>query len=99
MLVDRLLPGQEFFNGQSVAGAGLFKAQKPPTYRRDDLGLATDDPSLGCTRRKIGNRQRAAVRPDNVLYPGTHIRGHCALLRNSTSQQCRESTLLGLKIG
>jgi len=45
VLVDRGLPGQEFFNGQSIAVARFLKTQKPAANRSDNFSFAPDDPA------------------------------------------------------
>jgi hypothetical protein len=56
MLVDGELPGQEFVDGQRVAAASLLEGEQAAANRRNDFGLATDDPSLGSGCRQIRNR-------------------------------------------
>src|ERR1700722_8999160 len=69
VLVDGILPGEEFLDGQRVAAAGFLERKEPAAHGGDDLGLAPDDPALGAGRGQIGNRQRAAVRSDHVFRP------------------------------
>ena len=69
VLVDGVLPGQEFFDGEGVATAGFLKRKQAAADGSNDLGLAPDDPALRARCRQIGDRQRAAVRPDNVFCP------------------------------
>src|SRR5215468_10324578 len=69
VLVDRILPGQELLDRQRVAAAGLLKRKQAATHGSHNLGLAPDDPALGAWRRQVGDRQRAAVRPDDVFGP------------------------------
>ena len=69
MLVDGILPGEEFFDGQRVAAAGFLKRKEAAAHGSDDFGLAPDHPALGARRGQIGDRQRAAVRPDDVFGP------------------------------
>jgi len=42
---------------------------EPAAHGSNDLGLAPDDPALGARCRQIGDGQRAAVRPDDILGP------------------------------
>jgi hypothetical protein len=56
MLVDGKLPGQEFVDGQRIAAASLLKGEQAAANRRNDFGLATDDPSLGSGCGQIRNR-------------------------------------------
>ena len=51
VLVDRGLPGQEFFNGQSIAVARFLETQKPAANRSDNFSLAPDDPTPRILRR------------------------------------------------
>jgi hypothetical protein len=82
MLVDRELPGEEFVDGQRVAAAGFLEGKQAATHGRDNFGLAADDPPFGTGRRKIRDRQRTAVRPDDVFYP--RAMGFChGVLTNS----------------
>src|ERR1041384_5342965 len=76
VLVDRVLPGEEFFDRQGVARAGLFKRQQAAAHSRNNLGLAPDDPTLGGRRRQIRDRERAAIRPDDVFDPRAVGFGH-----------------------
>jgi hypothetical protein len=55
VLVDGKLPGQEFVDGQGVTAAGLLKGEQAAANRGNDLGLATDDPSLGSGCGQIRN--------------------------------------------
>src|SRR6187397_2284464 len=76
VLVDRVLPGEEFLDGERVAGAGLFQRQQSATDRGDHLCLAADDPALGRGRRQVRNGQRTAIWPDDILYPRAMGFGH-----------------------
>src|SRR6186997_268605 len=76
VLVDRVLPGQEFLDGERVAGAGLFQRQQSATDRGDHLCLAADDPALGRGRRQVRNGERTTIRPDDILYPRAMGFGH-----------------------
>src|SRR5262249_18265285 len=67
--LDRALPRQELVDGQLVALARFLEAQQASAHGRDDLCLAPDHPALGVLGRKIGDGQRAAIRPDDVAYP------------------------------
>jgi hypothetical protein len=46
MLVDGILPGKEFLDGQRITRASLFQRQQAAAYRSDHLSLAADDPTL-----------------------------------------------------
>jgi hypothetical protein len=69
MVVDRMLPGDEFVDREHVAAAGVVKGEQTTAHGRDHLGLASDDPAIRARRRQIGDSQRAAVRTDHVLGP------------------------------
>src|SRR6478672_9770342 len=69
MLVDGVLPGEEFFDREGIATAGFLERKQAAAHGSNDLGLAPDDPALGARCRQVGDRQRAAVRPDNVFCP------------------------------
>jgi hypothetical protein len=51
MLVDGILPGEEFLDGKRVAAARFLKRKQPAPYRGNHLGLAPNDPALGTRRR------------------------------------------------
>src|SRR5215213_8591069 len=67
--VDRILPGEEFLDGQCVARARFLKRQKAATNRGHHFRLAADDPATRAGSRQIGDRQGAAVGPDDILDP------------------------------
>src|SRR4029453_7370814 len=67
--IDRTLPGEELVHRQRVALAGLFQAPQAPTHRCHDFRFAPYDPALGILGRKVGDRQRASVRPDDIAHP------------------------------
>jgi hypothetical protein len=46
MLFDGALPAEIFFNGERVARAGVFEAQKAPANCRYYLCLAADNPPM-----------------------------------------------------
>src|SRR5215510_9046346 len=71
MLVDRVLPRQELFNGERVARAGFLKGEEAATDRCDHFGLTPNDPALCSRCRQVRNRQRASVGADHVLRPWT----------------------------
>ena len=84
-----ILPGQEFVDRQRVAAAGLFERKQAAANGSDDLGLAANDPALGAGRGQIRDRQRTAVRPDDVLDPRAMGFGH-GVLTNSQPLNSRE---------
>src|ERR1043166_7545773 len=69
VLVDRVLPGEEFLDRERVAAARFLEREQATADRGDDLGLAPDDPALGARCRQVGDRQRASIRPDDVFGP------------------------------
>jgi hypothetical protein len=69
VLIDRILPGKEFFDRQGVATARLFQRKQSAANGSDDFGFAANHPTLRSWRREIGNRQRRTVRPDDILDP------------------------------
>ena len=73
------LPIQEFVHAKRIACTSLFETQQPSTHRGNDLGFSPDHPTPGVLGRKIRDRQRASIRPDNVLDAGTHLYGHFTL--------------------
>jgi len=80
VLVDRILPEDEFLDSQSIAGTGFLEGQQTAADDCDDLGLAPDDPSFGVTGWQVGNRQRAAIWPDHVPHtPPEILLGHDTL--------------------
>src|SRR2546421_11228304 len=74
--VDRILPGEEFLDGQRVTRTPLFERQKSATNRGHHLRLAADDPSSGAGCRQIGDGQGAGVGPDDILHPRAMRFGH-----------------------
>ena len=77
--VDRILPGEEFLDRQRVATAGLFEREQSAANGCDHLGLAANHPALRSRCREIGNGERAAVGPDDVLDPRAVGFGHVTL--------------------
>lgn len=91
VLIDGKLPAQEFFRSQRVSLTGFLEAQKTTTHGSDDLGLTADHPSTGGRWRKIGNRQRTAIRPNDILDPWAVGFGHDTLTQ-------KFNDLVGLKL-
>ncbi|MCY1302737.1 hypothetical protein D9M70_524140 [compost metagenome] len=83
MIVDRGLPGQEFFDREGIAFARLLKAQKATAHGGNNLCLAAYHPAPGIRRRQIRNRQRAAIGADDIFYTWSHHFGHGTLYTNS----------------
>ena len=73
MLVDRALPGKKFVDGKGIALTGLLNAEKTTPNGGNDFGLATDDPSFGIPRGKIGDRERRPIRSDHVAPARSHL--------------------------
>src|SRR5262245_8990269 len=87
VLVDRILPGEEFLDREGIAAAGFLERQQSPAHGGDDLGFAPDDPSLGARCRQIGNGQRAAIRPDDVFGPRSKGLAHQMISRTPRQNQ------------
>ena len=69
MLVDRVLPGEEFIDRERVAVAGFLQREKATTHRRDHLGLAADDPALpGILDGLFGSRMPGSSMPEYRIY-------------------------------
>src|SRR5207237_6483948 len=74
---------------QRVTAAGFLEREQTAANRGNNFGLATDDPPLGAGCGQIRNRQRTAVRPDDVFDP--RAMGFChGVLTNSQplNSQC-----------
>jgi hypothetical protein len=69
MLVDGILPGEEFLDGERVAAAGFFQREQAAAHRGHDLGFATDDPTLCARCGQVRDGQRTAVRADDIFRP------------------------------
>src|SRR5262249_54030555 len=69
VLVDGVLPREEFFDRQRVTAAGFLEREETAAHSSDNFGLSPDHPTLGARRRQIRDRQGAAVWPDDVLGP------------------------------
>src|SRR3954466_8716130 len=83
VLIDRMLPAEEFLGGQRITLAGFVEAEESAANRRDHLRLAPNDPAAGAGRRKVCNRQRTAVRPDHIFDPRAVGFGHCTLTHST----------------
>src|SRR5271166_1054970 len=79
MLVDRLLPGTEFIDGQRVAAAGLLERKQTTANRGNNLGFPIRHPTFCSLWRQIGDRQRRTVRPDDVVASWAMRLGHDAI--------------------
>src|SRR5690606_13774205 len=86
VFVNGRLPGQEFLDRQFVALASLFKAQQPPTNRRDNFRLPSNNPPPRICRRQICDSKRTAIWPYDIFYPRSNQIGHRTLYTNSRNQ-------------
>src|SRR5262249_48011298 len=76
MAIDGVLPGEELLHRQGVAAARFLERQETASHSSDNLRLAADHPTLGARRRQVGNRERAAIGPDQILHPRAVGVGH-----------------------
>src|SRR5580700_2237669 len=76
VLVDRILPGQEFLDRERITAARLFERKQSAAHGCNDLRLAANDPTLGSRRGQIRDRQGGTVRPDDILDPRAMRFGH-----------------------
>jgi hypothetical protein len=53
--IDRILPGEEFLDGQRVPAARLFKREQPAANGGNYFGLAAGQPALRTRCREVGN--------------------------------------------
>src|SRR5262249_15100576 len=58
VLIDKLLPREEFFDRKRIALAGFLKGKQAGAHACDDLRLATHHPALGVGWRQIGKGNR-----------------------------------------
>jgi hypothetical protein len=79
MLIDGMLPAQEFLGRERIALTRFFEAQQTAANSGDDFGFPADDPTACVRRGKICDCQRAAVRPNDILDPRTMGIGHDTL--------------------
>ena len=85
---QRVLPGQEFLNGEAVAVAGFLQTQKSAVHGRNHLGLPARNPAARVGRRKIGECERRTVRTNHVrrkvaLFSAHRFRLECCATRAS----------------
>src|SRR6185312_1108086 len=83
MAIDRALPCKKLFDGQRITAARIVEAQQSAAHGSNDFGLAADHPTLRSRRRKVGESQRAAVRPNDVAHASLTVISHCHLVFNS----------------
>src|SRR5690606_30865376 len=74
--VNRTLPAQIFFDGQSVSCASLVKPPHATANCADGFGLAPNDPTRRAGRRQVGNGKRTAIGPDDIIYARTQLTVH-----------------------
>lgn len=86
MPVDGPLPAQELIDGKGIALASFIQAQQTAADRCNDFRLATDNPALGILRRKISNRQRAAIWPNDITNARPVMLCHGTLTRDPTQR-------------
>ena len=67
ILVDQLLPGTKFIDGQRVAAARLLERKQTTANRSNNLGFTTRHPTFRSRWWQIGDRQRRTDRPDHVV--------------------------------
>jgi len=67
--VDRVLPSQEFLDGERIAAASLLQRKKASAHGRNDFRFPTNHPAFRSRRWKVGNRKRTSIGPDNILHP------------------------------
>src|SRR5690348_7976051 len=67
VLVNRVLPRQEFLDSQRVTRARFLEGQQAATYRCDHLRLSANDPTFGRRRRQVRDGQRTTIRPDHIF--------------------------------
>eukprot|EP01035_Chromulina_nebulosa_P038279 gene38279-51699_t len=88
VVVDGCLPGQKLLDCQGVAFASFFEAQQATAHSGDNLCLATDNPTARIGRRKIGNRQGAAIGADDIFHSWADHFGHWTLYTHSRPHPC-----------
>ena len=79
MIVDGGLPGQELLDRQLISLAGFIEAEQTTANGSHHLGLPANDPATRVAGGQIGNRQRAAVRPDYIFDTRSNKIGHRTL--------------------
>ena len=72
----RILPGEEFLDGERVTAARFFQRKKSAADRGNDFCLAANHPTFRSRRRQIGDRQGRTVWPDDILDPRAMGLGH-----------------------
>jgi hypothetical protein len=67
ILVDRLLPGVEFIDGQRVAATRLFQRKQSNANRGNNHGFPLRYPTFCFLWRQIGDRRHRTVWPDDMV--------------------------------
>jgi hypothetical protein len=80
--VDKPLPAQKLVDRQLIAFASVVEAQEPSAHSGDNFGLAAYNPALCVWRRKVGYREGAAIRAEDVTEAGAEQIGHSTLTRD-----------------
>jgi hypothetical protein len=76
--INRTLPGKKFLDCQHITAAGFFEREEPAANGCNHFGLTTNHPVRRPWRWEVGNCQRAAVGPDNILLWAVRF-GHVVL--------------------
>src|SRR5262245_314305 len=97
MLIDRILPRQEFFDRERVTRTGFLKREETTTNCGDNFGLAPNNPALRTRRGQVRNRQRTSVGPDHVLGPRTKGLVHVSNSRTRLTKLSPETTRCDLR--
>jgi hypothetical protein len=66
VLIERMLPVEDFLNGQRVSAARLVKGQEAATDRCHDVCLVTNHPARPWPR-EIGHCKRASIRTGDAI--------------------------------
>jgi len=73
MLIDRALPGQKLVDSELIALTGFFHAEQAAANSGHHLRLTANNPTLRISGRKVCNRQRAPIGPDDIAHPRSHL--------------------------
>jgi hypothetical protein len=82
MPIDQTLPNEELLDRQGVSAASFFEREQPPTNSGHDLGFAANGPPRS-RRWQVGDRQRAATGPEDILLWAVRF-GHVVLALRET---------------
>src|ERR1700730_7301819 len=61
VLIDGILPRQEFFDRERIPAAGLLQRKQAAAHGRDHLRFAADDPAFRSRGGQIRDRERTPV--------------------------------------